>query len=331
MSAQNHSRLPGLWDDDALLAMWVRAGVLALEKYADRTGDRCYLTDADLMKIAAAQPVVNALKKLARLVRATPINITCRCGHLDYARLLPDSARIGAGLLPDSGRIVCRRCSGWILTFPNLAKKQFNRKSDAPSALPSASATATTTAIKRVARGSRVPSAPLRSAEPPDGWLTGKASETRARRSLNCPARSRSEPESSRREAREPPPAEAVAIAERLRAKLTACRRPPRAGPAAWATQAAAWLRARDRPVAEECLEVIEWLFDSEPRGNLGQGEYAMVVDSIRSLRDKYTRALHRMGALQQRKGNGHGRAEAPDWAAAARELNAAERAGRRP
>ena len=37
-SIQNHRHTLGLFDDDALLAMYVRAGILAIERYADRHG-----------------------------------------------------------------------------------------------------------------------------------------------------------------------------------------------------------------------------------------------------------------------------------------------------
>ncbi len=103
--------MDGVYEDDALLAMYVRAGLMAIERYADQTEDGFLLSGADLCKIAGTAPVPNALRKVGRLL----------------ARSRLELGREGAR---------------WRLRIPNFAKKQFPRRYDVPSALPSASASA---------------------------------------------------------------------------------------------------------------------------------------------------------------------------------------------
>ncbi|HKZ73523.1 MAG TPA: hypothetical protein VJ011_05625 [Steroidobacteraceae bacterium] len=156
-SAQNHSKLRGLWDDDALLAMWVRAGVLAMERYADRTGDTCQLSQRDLLRIAATEPFANALRKLLRLVAATPLRIRCGCA----AKALGERCE----------------CAGYSLTFPNLAEKQFPRRSDGTvregSASASASASASNTSDPHI--GPHETEARRAPGAAPDGALAARA------------------------------------------------------------------------------------------------------------------------------------------------------------
>ena len=121
-SIQNHRKMLGVYEDDALLAMYVRAGVMALERYADRTGGRCFLANRDLERIAQTSPFPNACKRLDRLVAATPLEIRCRCAGT------PLEARCG--------------CAGWELEFPNLSKKQFPKREHDPARGGSASASA---------------------------------------------------------------------------------------------------------------------------------------------------------------------------------------------
>jgi hypothetical protein len=92
-SIQNHRHLEGVYEDDALLAMYVRAGIMAVERFADRTSDSFLLSSTDLCRLAGLDHgVANARKKLGRLEAASRL-----------------------GLSRDGAR--------WRLTFPNFAKK----------------------------------------------------------------------------------------------------------------------------------------------------------------------------------------------------------------
>ncbi len=99
-SIQNHRKMPGVYADDALLAMYVRAGMLAVERYASRTSDSFLLSAGDLCQIAQTQPIPNALRKLARLAR--------------------EPSGDGAG----SPLRVSRSGAWYRLDFPNLKSKQ---------------------------------------------------------------------------------------------------------------------------------------------------------------------------------------------------------------
>lgn len=113
-SIQNHRRAIGVFEDDALLAMYVRVGILAIERYADRTGDSCLLSSYDLERVAGCRGVANARRKLGRLVAATRLTL----------------GQEGAG---------------YRLTIPNLAKKQFSRDGNGAETGPPSSSSSTTT------------------------------------------------------------------------------------------------------------------------------------------------------------------------------------------
>jgi len=84
--------MPGVYADDALLAMYVRVGIMAIERFADRTDDSFLCSGLDLTRLAGCEGVANAKRKLGRLEAETRLSL----------------GREGAG---------------WRLTFPNFAKK----------------------------------------------------------------------------------------------------------------------------------------------------------------------------------------------------------------
>lgn len=145
-SIQNHRKMVGVYDDDALLAMYVRAGIMAIERYADRTHDSFLVSRRDLMRVAATQPWANAQKKLHRLVAATPLRVRCECAAS-----------------PLGGRC---ECSGVWLDFPNLAKKQFSRHGNGTETESSSTSTSTSSIKNRSFRAPRSRQLALESPEP---------------------------------------------------------------------------------------------------------------------------------------------------------------------
>lgn len=144
-SLPHHRKMIGVYGDDSLLAMYVRAGMMAIERYADRTDDSFLLSGVDLIKIAGCEGVANALRKLARLEARSPIRIEpAYPGEGGPAR-----GRHEAGTRPAQGQ----RKAGWRLTMPNLAKKQgftlSNGSETEGERVPSSTTTTTTTSEKR--------------------------------------------------------------------------------------------------------------------------------------------------------------------------------------
>lgn len=92
-SIQNHVKTLGVFDDDALLAMYVRIGILAIERFADRHDDSFLVSARDLERLAGCRGVANARRKLGRLEANSPLT-------------------------------VCQEGAGYRLTIPNLRKKQ---------------------------------------------------------------------------------------------------------------------------------------------------------------------------------------------------------------
>lgn len=116
--------MPGLYDSDALLAMWVRVGLLAVERYASRTGDTFLLSSRDLCQVAATYPVSNAIRKFQRLA-ADPAG----------------AEREGSGKGAGSPLELSRSGAFWKLRFPNLRQKQgFGSTNGGRTENPSASA-----------------------------------------------------------------------------------------------------------------------------------------------------------------------------------------------
>ena len=140
-SIQNHRKTIGVFDDDSLLAMYVRAGILAIERFADRTDDSFLVGPRDLERLAGCRGVANARRKLGRLEATSPLT-------------------------------VCQEGAGYRLTIPNLKRKQgFKSEADpeavtkrTPSSSPSSSPTTT---IKKEDNGS--PSATASPAPSKDG------------------------------------------------------------------------------------------------------------------------------------------------------------------
>lgn len=114
-SAMNHRKLASVWSDNRLLAIWVRLGVLGIERYADRTGDVFLVSDREL-------PAVTG------------------CGR-------PDVARTWLSHLADVSPISVERDGDvWRITFPNFSKKQgFKQKNGAGKGCTSSSPSSSTT------------------------------------------------------------------------------------------------------------------------------------------------------------------------------------------
>jgi hypothetical protein len=124
-TVRSDSKLRGLWGSDSLLAMYVRAGILCVERFADRTQDSCLVNRHDLMDVAATQPMANAIKKLRSLVAATPLRLRCEC--LNTGRDVTDPAAKALGGRCDPAAIPLGPrcdCAGIWLDFPNFAKWQ---------------------------------------------------------------------------------------------------------------------------------------------------------------------------------------------------------------
>lgn len=125
-SMGNHRKTLGAYRDDRTLAAYARLGMLAIERYADRTEDEFLVSSLDLIRAFNVRTVQSALKRATVMAQLAPIRVA----------LAPDVA-------PDAYRV----------SWPNFAKKQFPRRSDAPRNRvspniitgPSASASATAT------------------------------------------------------------------------------------------------------------------------------------------------------------------------------------------
>ena len=117
-SIRNHRHTLGVLEDDALTAMYVRAGLLAVERFADRTGDSFLLSSKDLEWLAGCRGVANARRKLGRLEANTRLTV----------------GQAGAGFR---------------LTFPNFAEKQGFKTRNGSETARSASASASASATKK--------------------------------------------------------------------------------------------------------------------------------------------------------------------------------------
>ena len=118
-SIQNHPKTIGVYDDDALLAMYARIGIMAVERFADRTGDSYLASGRDLERLAGCQGVANARRKLGRLEASTRLEVG-------------------------------QQGAAWRLTLPNFAKKQgFHSRNGCEKENPSSSSpTSTSTSNK---------------------------------------------------------------------------------------------------------------------------------------------------------------------------------------
>ncbi len=114
-SIKNHAKMAAVYRDDKLLAAYVRLGVEAIERFADRTGDTFILDERDLMGCTATERRDSARRVLDKLVTCSP---------LVY--------HFSEGL--------------YHVHIPNLAKKQGFRPRNGSGMEVSATTTATTTA-----------------------------------------------------------------------------------------------------------------------------------------------------------------------------------------
>lgn len=116
-TVKNHRKMPGVYQDDALLAMWLRIGWMAIERFANRTEDSFLCSGLDLLHLAGLDAgVANARRKLARLEQHSPIRIErADVSGPCLARVWPASGPSPATPSRDPAR--------WRLTFPNFAKK----------------------------------------------------------------------------------------------------------------------------------------------------------------------------------------------------------------
>lgn len=106
----NHPKTAALFGDNDALAMYVRLGVLAIERFADRTDDSFMIHDRELSLITGRRRADISRKSLRHLADISPISVE-RLGDV------------------------------WRITFPNLSKRQgFGRKNGKVSSPPSSSA-----------------------------------------------------------------------------------------------------------------------------------------------------------------------------------------------
>lgn len=148
-SARNHRKTAEMYSDNDLFATWVRLGVLAVERFADRTNDSFYVSDLELMAITGK-------------------------GRLDVARtLLSRLAHVSPTSASRDGDV-------WLISIPNFRKKQgfgeiFGRVTSASS-----SSSSTTTSTKRREEMERAPSAPVADAP-------SQPAQTRRKSKTSCP------------------------------------------------------------------------------------------------------------------------------------------------
>ena len=116
-SIQNHEKIEGLFEDHDAFAIWVKLGLLAVERYADRTGDRFKVTVHDVRRITQRSRADHAWNALIRVA--------------DLSRIEVDPSTISEGYA--------------FVIWRNFAKKQFPRREDGTRREGSASASATAT------------------------------------------------------------------------------------------------------------------------------------------------------------------------------------------
>ncbi len=116
-SAKNHEKLKAVYWDNDLAVLWMRLGVEAIERYADRTGDTFIVHDRELIALTGKGRADIARRSLERLADVSPISVE-RDGDI------------------------------WRITFRNLAKKQFDRSTNGAGTVPSSSASSTSTSEK---------------------------------------------------------------------------------------------------------------------------------------------------------------------------------------
>lgn len=114
-SIRNHRKTVGLLEDDAASAIYLRAGLMAVERFADQTEDSFLMSRSDLEWLANTRGGANAELKVGRAIAELPLTLT-------------------------------REGTAWRLTIPKFAIKQgFGPRKGALRANP-ATATPTATA-----------------------------------------------------------------------------------------------------------------------------------------------------------------------------------------
>ncbi len=119
LSLQSHRRAVGVYADNDLLAMFVRIGMMAVERFAAKTDDSFTCSGLDLERLAGCRGVANARRRLARLVDVTRITLVEEGGHTE-ATVRPEGGHAEATARPRGGQ----RNATWRLTMPNLSRKQ---------------------------------------------------------------------------------------------------------------------------------------------------------------------------------------------------------------
>ncbi|HUT77262.1 MAG TPA: hypothetical protein VM285_06225, partial [Polyangia bacterium] len=121
---QNHWKTADLWRVPELRATYIGLGLLAIERFAQHTGDTMLIGGADLQKATGCGTVSAAVRRMDRLVAVAA-----------------ESWRSGpvAGGQPEGEPAVTwgQAGSGWRVTLPNLLKNQAFRKSNVPLGSPS--------------------------------------------------------------------------------------------------------------------------------------------------------------------------------------------------
>ncbi len=118
-SIMNHPKTAALFGDNDALAMYVRLGVLAIERFADRTDDSFMIHDRELSLITGRRRADISRKSLRHLADISPISVE-RLGDV------------------------------WRITFPNLARRQgFMSKNGEKHAPPSSSPSNSTSSSEK--------------------------------------------------------------------------------------------------------------------------------------------------------------------------------------
>ncbi len=130
-SIATHRKTAAMFTDNDLFATWTRLGILAVERFADRTGNSFRVSDRELMAITGKGRVDVARTLVSRLAHVSPTSAS-RDGDV------------------------------WLISFPNFSKKQGFKSGNGVQTGSSASASPTATSTKKKERQNSAPSAPKR-------------------------------------------------------------------------------------------------------------------------------------------------------------------------
>lgn len=113
-SARNHEKMKAVYWDDQMLAVWVRLGVEAVERYADRTDDTFLLSEREMMAVTGKSHRKSAAKVIRKLSESSPLSVDFQNGS-------------------------------WSIRFPNFSEKQgFLPKNRVKTGPPSSSSSTST-------------------------------------------------------------------------------------------------------------------------------------------------------------------------------------------